>query len=299
MKALVILLLILAVAAIILLFTGGLNQLPWLKRYIPFTGQSYISRLEESTPPVDETLNEEFSAVYFTVNMDRMRERMQSPTGKMTTAGPPISPHEYLAFGESEYLGGSLYTASIGVNSITSIHVVDQQLGGGLDRPIMGLQSSTDIPEFMLSLQGGKFQEFNKGSRRVVEGRMPEAMNECMVSEELVRTAGLSLGDGLSLATFIQDKDRNKRDIGYELTIVGIYQDSTNEYASGARKTAYTNRRNEILTTFETVGAQIPTGYSGAKLAATYYLKSPDLLEAFAKEVYGKGLDPVYDVVYH
>lgn len=55
---------------------------------------------------------------------------------------------------------------------------------------------------------------------------------------------------------------------------------------------------NEILATFETVCAPIPTGYSGAKFAATYYLKSPGLLDAFSKEVYARGLDSVYDVVY-
>jgi putative ABC transport system permease protein len=119
-----------------------------------------------------------------------------------------------------------------------------------------------------------------------------------MVSEELARTAGLSVGHTLSLSSFVQDKDRNRYDIGYELTIVGIYQDSTSEYTGGTNRNAYTNRRNEILTTFETVGASIPAGYTGARLAATYYLKSPELLDKFTREAYAKGLDPVYDVVY-
>ncbi|MBS4023390.1 MAG: hypothetical protein KGZ79_13375 [Dethiobacter sp.] len=259
----VIVLFIVAVAAVILLFNGGFRQLPWAQRYNPSALQNFISRQEEAPLPVDKELEEKYIAVSFTVNMDRMRERMQSSTGKMTTAGPPISPGEYLDFGESEYLGGSVYTASIGVNSITNIHVVDERLGGGLDRPIM-IQSSADIPEFMMSLQGGKFVEFKNGSRSVAEGRMPEALNESMVSEELARTAGLSVGDTLSLSSFVQDKDRNSKDIGYKLTIVGIYRDSTGEYAGGAKQNAYTNRRNEILTTFETVGAPIPTGYSGA-----------------------------------
>ncbi|MTI96350.1 MAG: hypothetical protein FH749_12895 [Firmicutes bacterium] len=297
MKALAIVLLVIMVAAVIILFNGGLSQLPWLQRHIPSPGQNYMSRQSEVPPPMDKELEEEFVAAYFTVNMDRMMERMRSTTGKMTTAAPPISPGQYLAFGDSELLGGSIYSASIGVYSVPAISVVDAHLGGGLDRPIMGIQSSADIPEFMMSLQGGRFGEFNNGLRSVAAGRMPDALNECIVSEELARTAGLSVGDTLSLSSFVQDKDRNRKDIGFELTIVGIYRDSTNEYANGARQNAYTNRRNEILTTFETVGSSIPTGYSGAQLAATYYLKSPDLLDAFAKEVYAKGLDPVYDVV--
>lgn len=297
MKALVVVLLIIAVAAVVLLFNGGLSQLPWVQGHNPFAKQNYMSRQTEAPPPLDKELEEEFTAAYFTVNMDRMMERMRSTTGKMTTAAPPISPEQFLAFGDSVLLGGSVYSASVGANSVPGIPVVDAHLGGGLDRPIMGIQSSADIPKFMMSLQGGKFGEFKDGLRSVATGRMPEALNECLVSEELARTAGLSVGDTLTLSSFVQDKDRNRKDIGYELTIVGIYRDSTSEYASGARKNAYTNRRNEILTTFETVGASIPTGYSGVQLAATYYLKSPDLLDAFAKEVYAKGLDPVYDVV--
>jgi len=257
-----------------------------------------IASLQETPRAVHEDYEKLFTAVYFTVNMDRMRERMRSATGKMTTAGPPISPEQYLTFGESEYVGGSVYTGSIGVNSVTGIHVVDEQLGGGLDRPIMGLQSSTDIPEFMMSLQGGKFEEFKSGSRSVSKGRMPEALNECIVSEEFAMTAGLSVGDTLALSSFLQDNDRNIKNIGYELTIVGIYRDSTSKYTSSANRNAYTNRRNEILTTFETVGASIPAGYTGARLAATYYLKSPELLDKFTREAYAKGLDPVYDVVY-
>ncbi len=293
----IIILLIIATATVKLLLGRGFNLLPWAQRYNPPVGQSYMARQEPAPPPLDEALEEEFTAVSFAVNRERMMERMRSATGKMTTAGPPISPRQYLAFGDSEYLGGSVYTASIGVNSITNIHVVDEQLGGGLDRPIMGIQSSADIPEFMMSLQGGKFEEFKNGSRRVAKGRMPVALNECMVSEGLAMVAGLSVGDTLSLSTFVQDNDRNRYDIGYELTIVGIYQDSTSEYPSSANRNAYTNRRNEILTTFETVVAPIPDGYTGTKLAATYYLKSPDLLKAFAEEVYAKGLDPVYDIV--
>jgi len=33
-------------------------------------------------------------------------------------------------------------------------------------------------------------------------------------------------------------------------------------------------------------------------MAATYYLKDRNMLDAFAQEVYAKGLDSVYDVVY-
>lgn len=295
---LVIVLLIAAVAAVMFLFNGGFNQLPGGQGHNPPAAQNYASRQDAVPPPVDTELAEEYTAVSFTINMDRMMERMRNSTGKMTTAGPPISPRQYMDFGDSEYVGGSVCTASIGVNSVNAIHVVDEQLGGGLDRPIMGLQSSADIPEFMMSLQGGKFEEFGSGTRSASEGRMPEALNECMVSEELARVAGLSVGDTLSLSTFVQDKDRIRYDIGYELTIVGIYQDSTNEYLSGANRNAYTNRRNEILTTFETVGAPIPDGYTGAKMAATYYLKDRKMLDSFAQEVYAKGLDSVYDVVY-
>ncbi len=300
---LVIVLLIVATIAVVLLFSGRFSQLPLVQSSNPPAAQNYASRQQEAPPPVDEALEEEYTAVHFAVNMDHMREEASknSTGGQIRISAPPISPELYLAFGASEYLGGSIVTASIEVNSTDAIRVVDEHLGGGSDRPIR-IQSGADIPEFMMSLQGGKFEEFNSGLRSTSEGRMPQALNECMVSEELSRTAGLSVGDTLSLSTFVHDNDKNRLDIGYELTIIGIYRDSTSEYAGSTYKNAYTNRRNEILTTFETVCAPIPTEYSGAhsgvKLAATYYLKSPDLLDAFAKEVYTKGLDLAYDVVF-
>lgn len=59
---------------------------------------------------------------------------------------------------------------------------------------------------------------------------------------------------------------------------------------------AFNNRRNEILTNFETVIKPMAEDYNGIDVSATYYLKSPDQLEAFAAELYGKGLNPIFDV---
>ena len=38
--------------------------------------------------------------------------------------------------------------------------------------------------------------------------------------------------------------------------------------------------------------------FRSVKLAATYYLKDRKMLDSFTQEVYAKGLDSVYDVVY-
>lgn len=87
-----------------------------------------------------------------------------------------------------------------------------------------------------------------------------------------------------------------RADISYELTVVGTYYDVTDEYAEGSMKNAFTNRRNEILTTYDTVVQEIQPDMSGIKVEATYYLKQPDMLDAFAEEVYDKGLEKTFNV---
>ncbi|WP_197256825.1 FtsX-like permease family protein [Paenibacillus dendritiformis] len=61
-------------------------------------------------------------------------------------------------------------------------------------------------------------------------------------------------------------------------------------------KNAFTNRRNEILTSYDTVVQAIQPDMSGIKVDATYYLKEPDMLDAFAEEVYDKGLEKTFNV---
>ena len=237
-------------------------------------------------------------------NMERMREESTATStgGAMRMTRPVIPSEQYVEFGESEYLQESLYTAKIGVIS-EDITAIDAELGGGSStRMGMGGGESTQpSTEFMMNLLGNKFADFDEGLREIAEGRAPENVNEAIISTDLAELNSLSIGDTISFSSELSNTDsesteRTYEEINYELSVVGTYYDLTDEYVTGAPQNALTNRRNEILTNFETVTEVMQPGLSGIEITATYYLNDPDQLEPFAEEVYAKGLDSVFDV---
>ncbi|MDF2837666.1 MAG: hypothetical protein K0Q63_3306, partial [Paenibacillus sp.] len=236
-------------------------------------------------------------------NMEKVRAEAMagSKDGRVMITVPSIPPEQYIAFGESDQLQSSRFMASTGVNS-ESMTVVDEELGRGNGMMMMGgpgmAGNNANAPmSFMMSLWGNKLTEFEEGTRELAEGKLPEQLNEAMISTELAETSGIAVGDKLSLYGELSNMPEGKREgTSYELTVVGTYYDATEPYADGAARNAYTNRRNEILTTYETVIQQLKPEMNGIRIEATYYLKEPGLLEAFAAEVYAKGLSETFDV---
>lgn len=232
-------------------------------------------------------------------NMDKIRQEAManSTDGRVMIAVPSIPAEQYIAFGESDYLQSSVYTARAGVNS-DAVTAVDAELGGGSGMMMAGPGMMGTAPmSFMMSLWGNKFAEFEEGTRELADGTMPAGLNEAIVSTDLAEKNGIRIGDKLSLYGELNNmREGTQADIAYELTVVGTYYDATDEYAEGSMQNAFTNRRNEILTTYETVVQQIQPNMNGIRVDATYYLKEPGMLEAFAAEVYAKGLAETFDV---
>ncbi|QUH19467.1 FtsX-like permease family protein [Alkaliphilus sp. B6464] len=234
-------------------------------------------------------------------DMQKIRDEAManSTDGRVMVRIPTIPADQLIAFGESEYLQDSVYTASSGVNS-ESITPIDAELGGGSGIRMMG--GSPDIAmdppmQFMMNLFGNKFTEFEEGMRELAEGRMPQEMNECIISTDLAEANGIQLGDTLPFYSELRNMQEGVRaDTSYELTVVGTYYDVTDEYSEGSMRNAFTNRRNEILTNYETVVQEIQPDMTGIKVEAKYYLKEPGMLDAFAEEVYAKGLAKTFNV---
>ncbi|MDR2486887.1 MAG: hypothetical protein LBD12_02885, partial [Clostridiales Family XIII bacterium] len=250
-------------------------------------------------------------------NVDKIREEAMaaSTDGRVRIQMPSIEPGMYVDFGNSEYLKSSVYTASTGL-VCDGLAAVAEDLGGGGGPVRMGMGGAAggaagstaegDDAEqqpmsYFMNLLGGQFQEFEDGSRQLADGRMPEALNECIVSADLAELNGISLGDSFEFAGELRSLDMETESettapIAYTLTVVGTYHDLTDEYAEGAMQNAYTNRRNEILTTYETVIQEMVSGMNGIRVSGTYYLQDPSMLDAFAAEVYAKGLPETFDV---
>ena len=253
---------------------------------------------------IDDYKSRFASEVIIAPNIERMRqEAMKNSTGgPMRISAPVIPAEQYMKFGDSDYLYNAVYTAATFIN-IDGLTAIDADLGGqGLQGTVYSGDSASLPAQFYFSLQGNKFADFENGYRELTEGRMPENINECTIGSDLAELNGISIGSTLSCASEITKKGSasfaNNETIKtqYELTVVGIYDDATDEYAQNARQNAATNRRNEILTTFETAAAPFVADYSGITISANYYVENPDMIPAFAEEVYAKGLDPIFDV---
>lgn len=259
--------------------------------------------INNTTDGIIEDYKDRFAAeVGFVANMQKMREQAMAnyTGGRVTVSAPVILPEQYIEFGRSEYLQSAVYTASVGVNSADTTAVDAEKGGGGATGGVTIVGGVASYPTvYMMNLMGNQFDDFQTGLRDVAEGRMPENQNEIIISTDLAELNGISVGDTISLNTELSEGgfgDRKITAIYYELTVVGTYYDATDQYPASAQKNAYTNRRNEILTGYETVVAPMQPGLRGINIRAMFYLKDPALLESFAAEVYAKGLDPVFDV---
>jgi putative ABC transport system permease protein len=122
---------------------------------------------------------------------------------------------------------------------------------------------------------------------------MFEEINECIISQELADLNNIFVGDVIELrGAYAADKT-------YHLTIVGIYSDVTEEYANfflEMNGRFADNRRNEIITNFDTMIAAGWETNAGLDMKTTYYLKNPDDIMMFEQEVRSKGLPITYDV---
>ena len=130
--------------------------------------------------------------------------------------------------------------------------------------------------------------------REIIEGRMFEGLNEAIISQELALLNGISVGDTIEMiAAYATDR-------AFSLTVVGIYSDFTEAYENpfmlmfGAFPSQ--NRRNEVITSFDTL---LATGWetnAGLDINFQYFLANPDNLGAFENQVRAMGLPFTYNV---
>lgn len=248
------------------------------------------------------------SEVSLTPDMQKLQEEAQanSTNGLVRIQRPVIAPEDLIAFGESEYLKEAVFTASSKGNS-EQLKAIDEEKGGGggpmrlQAGPGGAGEQETLGREYFFRLLANQYDDFESGLRELSEGEFPENEGECIVSADLLENSGLSIGDKITVESALDemgDEPGNETytDFSWELTIVGSYLDATDEYQSSMMENAYTNRRNEILTTFETLSGKMVSGLNGIQVDATYYLQNPDMLEDFTAELRSKGLDDTYNV---
>jgi len=196
----------------------------------------------------------------------------------------------YVDFADSAYLSNTIFNVEMMAYSDSVFAIGDASMG----------QTASPDPSManMMTLKligtshPGELPDFGT-HRHIAQGRMFGGPNEVIISHDLAEHNSISVGDVI----FIESVHHPVRE--FELTVVGIYYDSTPEFTEwwlAMFGMFAQNRRNEILTSFETVIAAGFETDAGLSMDAIYFLRDPDLLPYFEAEVRGMGLPDIFDV---
>ena len=206
-----------------------------------------------------------------------------------------ITPEQTLTFAQSEYL------QSADLSSSLSCHSANLSAIGQSDKTNPATSSGTytyggDLKNATMRLRGDYFSDFDEKNRQLADGKMPDFNGECIVSTDFAELNGIIVGDTLSVMAELYDANGEIQETEIPLSVVGTYYDVTDEYGAMGGQFAYRNRRNEILTTFDTVLNTQRGSLSGVAVNAVYYLKSPEMLSDFEAEIRAQGLPDSYKV---
>ncbi|MFR3499159.1 MAG: ABC transporter permease [Paraclostridium bifermentans] len=241
------------------------------------------------------------SEVFIQPDLEKMMEKAQKDGREsIESISPKYDLLEKLS--KSEYLKETIFIASYGGYS-DKLKSLDQDeyeknnknssntgvaVAGGKER-------SENAKESNLTINGGLnsagLEEFKKGDRKVTDGNMPTKDGEAIVSEDFAKLNNLKVGDTFK----VQNPDNPDKYDPLELTISGIYYDGTESQDYGF-KHPMMNRKNEIITTFDTLKAYKVKTDNDLIVEAKFFLKDPDLLSEFNEEAHKLGLNNLYDV---
>ena len=227
------------------------------------------------------------SQVNISPDIEKFRAGVGMPSAGGAMKLPSVTAQQSIDFADSDYIKEYVMQIMIGVAS-ENLKGKDEGSGSGMTPVTENDDNKSVSPQFYMK---NVFFDFDEDFRGIEDGngRMVENDNECLVSEVFAEINNLSVGDKITLYASLHNEDITEyRKISYELTIVGIYYDLTEEYAG--IQVPMTNRRNEILTTTDTILAPVGEGESGFSVTATYFLKNPSMLKDFEAEIRAKGL---------
>ena len=193
------------------------------------------------------------------------------------------SAKQKLDYRNSDLLQGSFYYSSMDI-MLRDLHGYDEDgnppprfiEGGNTDIFLDGnasINATSNITKFFM------FKE-----HKIVEGRMFENLDECIISDDLAELNNLSVGDTIKFDSIIKS-----RPMTHQLTISGIYHDSRTPIEKGQRyKVAVLNEANAIFISIETVANMEMVDQT--VLMSIFYLKDRTLLADFESELREKGL---------
>lgn len=206
----------------------------------------------------------------------------------------PITAEQYEKIASLKYVKSYSFLTEIMLTSEKLKAVGEDEQGAEEQMGIVtadenGNPVKAETPKFKLIGAGGDadLPEFKGGSRKVVEGIAPKKENEILISKELADLNKLKVGDSVNLKAVSGDITR-------DFKVSGIYEDKTKEDGGTGVNMPIFNRRNEIITKFNSAMTMDNEGI--ASVRATYQLKDPSNFESFKKEVRAFGIDDGYTI---
>ncbi len=210
---------------------------------------------------------------------------------------PEVGIGEFFSYAQSDYLRKSILSAQLYLHSSTTFALGDESKGQDEWETNDGTNNKIKAATMMLigNSDPDTLTDFGAdGGRKILPGgRMFSGLNECIISYELAELNGISVGDSIVTTSVFEPVKT------FEFIVVGIYSDETSAFPGPAYEEAnffLFSRRNEIITSFDTVMSKGFDTDRGMQIHAEYYLNNPDDISAFEAEVRAKGLPADYGV---
>ncbi len=210
------------------------------------------------------------------------------------TSPQKISAEQYEKIAQLEYVKNYSYLTELMIGSNT-LKAVGEDTQKGEDQMGLVLEDENgnavkaQTPKIRLIGGAGNadLPEFRDGSRKLVEGEAPKNKFDAMISKEFATLNNIKIGDTIYL-----NDVRGKLEQGYKVT--GIYEDNTIEDGGTGIDMPLFNRRNEVITTFESAMALNSEGIN--QVRATYEINDPKDFDAFYQAVRDLGVGEDYNI---
>ncbi|WP_250675911.1 FtsX-like permease family protein [Paraclostridium ghonii] len=241
------------------------------------------------------------SVVGIQSNDEKVQEGMQNGKNVLNES---VSNDMKEKLANSKYLKDTVFNATYAgysdkIKSLDQDEYEKNKENRGSMSPFAGSDNkSKDAKEPNLSILGGlspaQREEFEKGSRKIIDGKKPEKNGETMISEDFAKLNNLKVGDSFQ----VKNPNDPEKTTPLELKVSGIYRDGVKSQNLGF-KMPMLNRKNDIITTFDTLKEYNEKSKKDKDLIdieAKYILKDPDSLDAFNKEAHEKGLSDLWEI---
>ena len=223
-------------------------------------------------------------------------ETTQEETIEKFNSIESLTKEEIDKYGDSDYVSSYYYTSSISLNSST-LEKATEEISSGTSMSGRGSSIKNE------KMNAGDFtvigyssyqsmNDFITGNYTITEGTISDdfTSDTCIINSELATLNDISIGDKITLVS------PNDEDISYDLEVVGIYSDNSEESTTDMQS-IYSKSVNTVITN-TTVIDNIKNLDEDIKITVnpTFVLTSKDVIDSFTEEVSEKGLSEYYQV---